>query len=849
MRRSPKKRMLKFSRTFLGILVIALLVFTPLSQITPRAVGITSSTITVNAITANNEVLHQWATVTDSSNNIIAKGFTPATFSVTSGSQYTVHLLNFQNTIFNHWDDDGSTDSSRTITPTQDTTYNAIYNKGDRITLEDLGVLQLVSHDLYNTNRQTVVDNEDVKLNLSTVLDYGQENIANGGEPRNSENILVHTVAVQLGETYLQFLSQGKTPEEARDLTVQIYLAKVKSSYSNTFNEAFPQADPNAEDESSTLTGDLALRTVHSFLPGQIMVNGKSVPVLDPSLHGKTLSDADMKQLSKPLDGTYDPAFRHIIIFVPPNNLFTIDLLQKDSSFAQQFHTDFTLEHFLDELRDGKYDATDDIMKVIRDDIATAQTPESSSGLTAAEISTTQVNLSWDLPDGTVSGYLIERSTDGGSNWSTIGYNDGSTDTTYSDTGLVPATQYTYRVTATNTAGASNPSDTAIATTSTSPSSPLSVSINAPSTGTTGTLVNLGSAPTGGQPPYTYSWSLASVPSGSAAALSSITDPSPTFTPDIAGDYVVGVTVTDSASSPHTANSQVATITVTALPPLSVSINAPSTGTTGTLVNLGSAPTGGQPPYTYSWSLASVPSGSAAALSSTTDPSPTFTPDIAGDYVVGVTVTDSASSPHTANSQVITITVTALPPTTVSLTLNSVELPSNPFAGQWIALSDSSGNTIATGFTPITFTVTTGTQYTVFAPNGHIHVFNHWDDGSTDSSRTITPTQDTTFTSYYTIGSATPPPPASVSVTVKSMELPSNPFTGQWIVVRDSSGSIIATGFTPITFTATTGSQYNIHAPDGHLHTFDYLDDGSTNSFRTITPTQDSTLVVYYRIS
>src|SRR2546426_7279632 len=143
MRRSPKKRMLKFSRTFLGILVIALLVFTPLSQITPRAVGITSSTITVNAITANNEVLHQWATVTDSSNNIIAKGFTPATFSVTSGSQYTVHLLNFQNTIFNHWDDDGSTDSSRTITPTQDTTYNAIYNKGDRITLEDLGYCNL----------------------------------------------------------------------------------------------------------------------------------------------------------------------------------------------------------------------------------------------------------------------------------------------------------------------------------------------------------------------------------------------------------------------------------------------------------------------------------------------------------------------------------------------------------------------------------------------------------------------------------------------------------------------------------------------------------------------------------
>src|SRR3989442_7917745 len=645
----------KFSRIFVGILVIALLVFTPLSQITPTAAGITSSTITVNAITANNETLHQWVTLSDSSSNVIAKGFTPATFSVTSGSQYTVHVLNFQNTIFNHWDD-GTTNSYRTITPTQDTTYTAIYNKGDRVTLEDLGILQLVAHDLYNTNRQTGVDNEDTKLNLSTVLDYGQANIANGGEPRNSENILVHTVAVQLGETYLQFLNQGKTPEEARDLTVQIYLAKVKSSYSNTFNEAFPQADPNAENESSTLTGDLALRTVHAFLPGHIIVNGTSVPVLDPSLHGMTLSDADMLQLSKPLDGTYDPAFRHIIIFVPPNNLFTIDLLQKDSSFAQQFHTEFTLEHFLDEIRDGKFDATDDVWKVIRDDIAAAQTPDSPSGLRATEISTTQINLSWDVPDGTVTGYLIERSTDGGSNWSTIGFNDGSTDTTYSDTGLVPATQYTYRVTAANTAGASNPSDTAIATTSTSPSSSLSVSINAPSTGTTGTLVNLGSAPTGGQPPYTYSWSLASVPSGSAAALSSITDPSPTFTPDIAGDYVVNVTVTV-----------------------------------------------------------------------------------------------SSSSPHTANSQVVTITVTALPPTTVSLTVNSVELPSNPFAGQWIALSDSSGSIIATGFTPITFTATAGSQYNIHAPDGHLHTFDHWDDGSTNSFRTITPTQDSTLVAYYRI--------------------------------------------------------------------------------------------------
>src|SRR5438445_6637443 len=88
--------------------------------------------------------------------------------------------------------------------------------KGERVSLQVLGTLQLVSHDLYNVNRITEIDSEDDKLNLSTLLDYGQENIANGGEPRNGENIAVHTVAVELGHEYLHFLKEGKTPQEAR---------------------------------------------------------------------------------------------------------------------------------------------------------------------------------------------------------------------------------------------------------------------------------------------------------------------------------------------------------------------------------------------------------------------------------------------------------------------------------------------------------------------------------------------------------------------------------------------------------------------------------------------------------
>src|SRR6266850_2463639 len=246
--------------------------------------------------------------------------------------------------------------------------------EGERVSLQVLGTLQLVSHDLYNVDRTTEVDSEDDKLNLSTILDYGQENIANGGEPRNGENIAVHTVAVELGHEYLHFLKEGKTPQEARHLTVQIYIHKIKEAYEKTFPGSFPKPDPNADQIfANDLDGDLALRTLHAFLPGTIKVNGVMTPILDPSLVGKTLSKKDMMQLSRPMDGTFDPAFRHITIIIPPNNIFTIDLLERDSSFAQQFSTDFTFEHFLGELTDGKYDKNDDVMKVLKADFASAQ--------------------------------------------------------------------------------------------------------------------------------------------------------------------------------------------------------------------------------------------------------------------------------------------------------------------------------------------------------------------------------------------------------------------------------------------------------------------------------------------
>src|SRR6185312_15666138 len=91
------------------------------------------------------------------------------------------------------------------------------------------------------------------------------------------------------------------------------------------------------------------------------------------------------------------------------------------------------------------------------------------TGLTASADSFSQITLNWNAPSNNggsaIIGYKIARSSDGGSTWSTIVSNTGSTSTTYSNSGLSPNTTYSYRVYAINSVGTSSPSNTASATT------------------------------------------------------------------------------------------------------------------------------------------------------------------------------------------------------------------------------------------------------------------------------------------------------------------------------------------------------------------------------------------------
>ena len=95
--------------------------------------------------------------------------------------------------------------------------------------------------------------------------------------------------------------------------------------------------------------------------------------------------------------------------------------------------------------------------------------PSAPTGLTATAKGQSQIDLAWTVPASTggsaITGYKIEVSPDGSSNWSNLVANTESTATTYTHTGLNAATTRHYRVSAINAVGTSAASDSAEATT------------------------------------------------------------------------------------------------------------------------------------------------------------------------------------------------------------------------------------------------------------------------------------------------------------------------------------------------------------------------------------------------
>lgn len=273
-----------------------------------------------------------------------------------------------------------------------------------QITLHDMGILQLAAHDLFDVKRgdnmtpKSAVDLENGRLDLTTLFvnttdgsSFSDKIVAKGGEVRNRENVILFTVSAALGERYLEFRASGDSGETARKKTLVIYHELFATAYQNTFDEPIPAKGRG----QATPDGNIAFRTVHDFLPGQITLNGTSTDLLGipPSIR---LSDSDLMQLTSPLDGMLDAEFLNITINHPGGPAITVNLLEVDRTFGTQFSTESSFDEMLEELQDGKYDTDDKALQEIRKLISTAypeayETSSRKSGTPAPAVEMTSL--------------------------------------------------------------------------------------------------------------------------------------------------------------------------------------------------------------------------------------------------------------------------------------------------------------------------------------------------------------------------------------------------------------------------------------------------------------------------
>ncbi len=165
--------------------------------------------------------------------------------------------------------------------------------------------------------------------------------------------------------------------------------------------------------------------------------------------------------------------------------------------------------------------------------------------------------------------------------------------------------------------------------------------------------------------PFSYRWWFVSMPNGSHASLSGASDANPSFAPDVAGSYQVGVVVTDKLknSSPAAFLTMTTSLCGAQAPfitgsPLAIpsSLNlGDSTQLSAVVGDPDNETCGLNQTLTYNWQLLSTPPGSAVHLNDAHAKSPTFTADRAGAYVVQLIMGDSTG----LSSAPATVTVTA----------------------------------------------------------------------------------------------------------------------------------------------------------------------------------------------
>jgi len=225
----------------------------------------------------------------------------------------------------------------------------------------------------------------------------------------------------------------------------------------------------------------------------------------------------------------------------------------------------------------------------------------------------------------------------------------------------------------------------------------------------TGSLVSLngGNSYDADNDPLTYAWEISSKPSLSTATLSDPTDVTPTFTADADGEYSIELRVSDGTATSAASTTKIIASSSNSAPVASAGVDQNIViGRELTLDGTGSSDADGDS-LTYAWSFTSLPDGSNATLSDNSIAQPTFTPDIAGSYVVTLRV-DDGTDESAADSVVINAAQNYTDLFEVSSQTNATVISGSWQAGSQFFLTLKNNSPYS--FTPTLIEVTNGSD-------------------------------------------------------------------------------------------------------------------------------------------
>ena len=214
--------------------------------------------------------------------------------------------------------------------------------------------------------------------------------------------------------------------------------------------------------------------------------------------------------------------------------------------------------------------------------------------------------------------------------------------------------------------------------------------------------------------------------------------------------------------------------------------------------------------------------------------------------VSSVAVYGGISLGYIGSTQASPVVGASVPSTFVPrLTINAVDSSGNDLNGMYVTLSQN-GSLIHSNFTPTSFKLNSSQTYTVTVADYGGYTFDHWNNGSTVRTTTITISSNTVLTAIYRkVGSGVPQGESILTVSTidSSGKVLSGLYTSLW-----QNGTLISSKDSPASFLVNTGTTYQVIVTSYGNYIFDHWSSGSTDPMITANTSNpaDLNLVAIY---